>query len=150
MDPWVSLFSGGKDSSWALYRALEADRPVERLVTVHPAGKSFMYHVPATELASLAAESIGLPLVDVRPEDFDAGATSPLVLGLRFAFRSVPWLTGAALAASTGRLLDELIRREGLRSTNRSPRTSGPVALASETPIAPANTPTSESPAATT
>ncbi len=46
----------------------------------------------------------------------DAGAGSPLVLGLRFAFRSVPWLTGAALAASTGRLLDELIRREGLRS----------------------------------
>ena len=74
MDPWVSLFSGGKDSSWALYRALEADRPVERLVTVHPAGESFMYHVPATELASLAAESIGLPLVDVRPGDFEADA----------------------------------------------------------------------------
>ncbi len=74
MDPWVSLFSGGKDSSWALYRALETDRPVERLVTVHPAGESFMYHVPATELASLAAESIGLPLVDVRPEDFEADA----------------------------------------------------------------------------
>jgi ABC transporter with metal-binding/Fe-S-binding domain ATP-binding protein len=74
MDPWVSLFSGGKDSSWALYRALEAGRPVERLVTVHPAGDSFMYHVPATELASLAAESIGIPLVDVRPGDFEAGA----------------------------------------------------------------------------
>jgi ATP-binding region. len=27
---WVSLFSGGKDSSWALYRALENDYPVER------------------------------------------------------------------------------------------------------------------------
>ena len=26
--PWVSLFSGGKDSSWALYRALEAGHPV--------------------------------------------------------------------------------------------------------------------------
>jgi ABC transporter with metal-binding/Fe-S-binding domain ATP-binding protein len=74
MDPWVSLFSGGKDSSWALYRALEADRPVERLVTVHPAGESFMYHVPATELASLAAESIGIPLVDVRPDDFETAA----------------------------------------------------------------------------
>ena len=83
MDPWVSLFSGGKDSSWALYRALEADRPVERLVTVHPAGKSFMYHVPATELASLAAESIGLPLVDVRPEDFDAGADADEDSGAR-------------------------------------------------------------------
>jgi diphthine-ammonia ligase len=74
MNPWVSLFSGGKDSSWALYRALERDLPVERLVTVHPAGDSFMYHVPATELASLAAESIGIPLVDVRPEDFEADA----------------------------------------------------------------------------
>jgi ABC transporter with metal-binding/Fe-S-binding domain ATP-binding protein len=74
MDPWVSLFSGGKDSSWALYRALEADRPVERLVTVHPVGDSFMYHVPATELAALAAESIGIPLVDVRPDDFEAAA----------------------------------------------------------------------------
>jgi ABC transporter with metal-binding/Fe-S-binding domain ATP-binding protein len=69
---WVSLFSGGKDSSWALYRALEEGLPVERLVTVHPEGDSYMYHVPATELASLAAESIGIELVDVRPDDFGA------------------------------------------------------------------------------
>jgi ABC transporter with metal-binding/Fe-S-binding domain ATP-binding protein len=69
---WVSLFSGGKDSSWALYRALEEGLPVERLMTVHPQGDSYMYHVPATELAGLAAESIGIPLVDVRPEDFGA------------------------------------------------------------------------------
>lgn len=74
MDPWVSLFSGGKDSSWALYRALERGVPVERLVTVHPSGDSYMYHVPATELTALAAESIGIDLVDVRPDDFEAGA----------------------------------------------------------------------------
>jgi len=69
---WVSLFSGGKDSSWALYRALERGLPVERLVTVHPEGDSYMYHVPATRLASLAAESIGIPLVEVEPDDFGA------------------------------------------------------------------------------
>jgi diphthamide synthase (EF-2-diphthine--ammonia ligase) len=73
---WVSLFSGGKDSSWALYRALERDLPVERLVTVHPEGDSYMYHVPATDLAGLAAESIGIELVDVRPDDFAAGDAS--------------------------------------------------------------------------
>ena len=39
---WVSLFSGGKDSSWALYQALQAAHPGERLVTVHPAGDSYM------------------------------------------------------------------------------------------------------------
>jgi len=69
---WVSLFSGGKDSSWALYQALERDLPVERLLTVHPEGDSYMYHVPATDLAALAAESIDIPLVDVHPEDFGA------------------------------------------------------------------------------
>ena len=69
---WVSLFSGGKDSSWALYRALERGLSVERLVTVHPEGDSYMYHVPATELASLAAESIGIELLDVTPDDFEA------------------------------------------------------------------------------
>lgn len=69
---WVSLFSGGKDSSWALYQAVERGLPVERLLTVHPPGDSYMYHVPATELAELAAESIGIELVDVRPADFDA------------------------------------------------------------------------------
>lgn len=74
--PWVSLFSGGKDSSWALYRALEAGHPVERLVTVHPKGDSYMYHVPATELAALAAESIGISLVNVRPEAFDTDAVT--------------------------------------------------------------------------
>jgi ABC transporter with metal-binding/Fe-S-binding domain ATP-binding protein len=70
---WVSLFSGGKDSAWALHRALEQGLDVERLVTVHPEGDSYMYHVPATRLADLAAESIDIPLVDVEPEDFGAG-----------------------------------------------------------------------------
>ncbi|WP_439025700.1 diphthine--ammonia ligase [Haloarchaeobius sp. DT45] len=69
---WVSLFSGGKDSSWALYRALEEGLPVSHMLTVHPEGESYMYHVPATDLTSLAAESIGLQHVNVTPEDFDA------------------------------------------------------------------------------
>ncbi len=69
---WVSLFSGGKDSSWALYRALEEGLDVARLVTVHPGGDSYMYHVPATDLAGLAAESIGIPLVEVDPGDLGA------------------------------------------------------------------------------
>ncbi|WP_306056527.1 diphthine--ammonia ligase [Natronococcus wangiae] len=73
---WISLFSGGKDSAWALYQALERGLNVERLVTVHPTGDSYMYHVPATELAELAAESVGIPLVDVEPADFEADSAA--------------------------------------------------------------------------
>jgi ABC transporter with metal-binding/Fe-S-binding domain ATP-binding protein len=32
-----------------------------------------MYHVPATDLAALAAESVGIELVDVHPEAFETG-----------------------------------------------------------------------------
>ncbi|CQR50436.1 MULTISPECIES: diphthine--ammonia ligase [Haloferax] len=69
---WVSLFSGGKDSSWALYRALEEGLNVTRLLTVHPSDDSYMYHVPATDLAALAAESTGIELVEVHPGDLEA------------------------------------------------------------------------------
>jgi len=73
---WVSLFSGGKDSSWALYRALESGLDVRRLVTVHPSEDSYMYHVPATDLTALAAESIGIDLLDVDPGDLEADAVT--------------------------------------------------------------------------
>ncbi|MFB6114551.1 MAG: diphthine--ammonia ligase [Halodesulfurarchaeum sp.] len=66
---WVALFSGGKDSAWALYRALQLDLDVEWLLTVHPTDDSYLYHVPATHLASLAAESIGIPLLEVEETD---------------------------------------------------------------------------------
>ena len=70
---WVALFSGGKDSSWALYRALEEGLDVSHLLTVHPGEESYMYHVPETRLAALAAESIGIDLIEVDPGDLDAG-----------------------------------------------------------------------------
>ncbi|AGB15826.1 universal archaeal metal-binding-domain/4Fe-4S-binding-domain containing ABC transporter, ATP-binding protein [Halovivax ruber XH-70] len=68
---WVSLFSGGKDSSYALYLALERGIDVDRLLTIHPEGDSYMYHVPATELATLAADSIGIRSLDVHPDSFE-------------------------------------------------------------------------------
>ena len=69
---WIALFSGGKDSSLALYRALERGLDVRRLLIVHPVDDSYMFHVPETELATLAAESIGIPSIDVEPSSFQA------------------------------------------------------------------------------
>ena len=76
MRDWVSLFSGGKDSAWALHRAQQEGLRVARLLTVRPEGDSYMYHTPATHLASLAAESIGVPLVEVTPGDLGAEAAT--------------------------------------------------------------------------
>jgi ABC transporter with metal-binding/Fe-S-binding domain ATP-binding protein len=73
---WVSLFSGGKDSSWALYRALDAGLNVRRLLTVHPGEESYMYHVPATHLTELVAESVGIELLEVTPGDLGAASAT--------------------------------------------------------------------------
>ncbi|MFB6254719.1 MAG: diphthine--ammonia ligase [Halobacteriaceae archaeon] len=62
---WISLFSGGKDSSWALYQALNKGHDVVRLITVHPEENSYFYHVPGTHIAQYAAESIGIPLYEI-------------------------------------------------------------------------------------
>jgi putative membrane protein len=62
--------------------------------------------------------AVGLALIGVFAGAIGVSATSdqpPLILGMRFAFDSIPWLTAAALAAATGRLLDEILRDEGLR-----------------------------------
>ncbi|MFW6385244.1 MAG: diphthine--ammonia ligase [Halodesulfurarchaeum sp.] len=72
---WVALFSGGKDSAWALYRALELGLDVGYLLTVHPTDDSYLYHVPATHVTPLAAESIGIPLLEVE-EDRGTGHDS--------------------------------------------------------------------------
>lgn len=71
-ESWVSLFSGGKDSSWALYQALEQGLAVSHLLTVHPSQESYMYHVPETRLAPVAASSIGIDIHEVTAPNLNA------------------------------------------------------------------------------
>jgi len=44
------------------------------------------------------------------------GDQSMFIHAMRFAFDGVPWFTAAALAAATGRLTDELMQRDSIRS----------------------------------
>ena len=122
-DDWVSLFSGGKDSSWALYRALETGKTVSRLLTVHPAGDSYMYHTPATRLAGLAAESAGIDLVEVEPDDFgaddvdDAGAQGDAELEpMEAALREVAAEDGVDLAGVTAGAVESEFQTSRIRA----------------------------------
>ncbi|MDY7082850.1 MAG: diphthine--ammonia ligase [Halobacteria archaeon] len=55
-----ALFSGGKDSTYALYLALQNGYNIDTLLTVHADEGSYMYHVPAVELTRLGAEAMGM------------------------------------------------------------------------------------------
>lgn len=57
---WVSLFSGGKDSSYSLWRAQQRGYSVTDAVTVTPPSESYMYQPPPDPIPALAAASIGV------------------------------------------------------------------------------------------
>lgn len=60
------LFSGGKDSTYALHVAKEAGHDIVCLLAMHPQNSdSMMFHTPNTEWTRLQAEAMGIPLVHV-------------------------------------------------------------------------------------
>ena len=59
----VALFSGGKDSTFAVYKAAEQGIDITGLVSVVPATReSLMFHYPIEKVIRLQAESTRLPL----------------------------------------------------------------------------------------
>lgn len=58
------LFSGGKDSTYALWKALSYGYDVKCLVSILSVNKnSFMFHTPSIERVKEQAKAIGLPLI---------------------------------------------------------------------------------------
>lgn len=63
------LFSGGKDSTMALYKILQEGHDVKYLVSAFPKNpESYLFHVSNIHLTELAAEAIGIQLKRVEIE----------------------------------------------------------------------------------
>ncbi|MEO9362666.1 MAG: diphthine--ammonia ligase [Nitrososphaera sp.] len=61
----AALFSGGKDSTFAMYRARQAGDTVQCLVTMHPAADdSALFHYPNSHVTKYLAEAMGIPLLE--------------------------------------------------------------------------------------
>jgi predicted ATP pyrophosphatase (TIGR00289 family) len=60
----AALISGGKDSTFAMYKALQAGHEVAYLVTIKSENPdSYMYHTPNIHLTELFSEATNIPLV---------------------------------------------------------------------------------------
>jgi ABC transporter with metal-binding/Fe-S-binding domain ATP-binding protein len=57
------LFSGGKDSSLAMHKAMEDHSIVCLISMISSNSESYMFHVPNIDLVDLQASAIGLPLI---------------------------------------------------------------------------------------
>lgn len=61
------LFSGGKDSTMAAYKAIDEGWDVEYLVSMFSDNPdSYMFHVPNINLTELSSEAMGIPLLTAK------------------------------------------------------------------------------------
>ncbi len=73
----ASLFSGGKDSAYALYLAQLQGHEIKVLIAIDSENpQSYMFHVPNIHLVKLQAEAMGIPLMfrrtkGVKEEELD-------------------------------------------------------------------------------
>jgi putative membrane protein len=101
---------------YLLYKGLGIDTYLARLPgdireALYSGQVSLITYVVAVGLALVGAFAGALGASTMQLE-----AVGAVIIGMRFAFDAIPWLTAAALAASTGRLLDEVIQDEGIGS----------------------------------
>lgn len=60
------LFSGGKDSTMALYAALEAKEDVKYLLSMKSKNdESYMFHVPNIHITDLLSQALDIPIMSV-------------------------------------------------------------------------------------
>lgn len=59
----AALFSGGKDSVFAMYKAMQTDEIVCLISVISENKESYMFHTPNIELTKLQAKAIGIPIL---------------------------------------------------------------------------------------
>jgi len=112
----AALFSGGKDSNYALFCAQHYGWDVTHLVSVFSTSpESYMYHVPAIELTRLASESIGIPLIEVVTPPGPEAELIPLKDKLKEL--GIDGIVSGALASEyQRRRLDQICQDIGIKS----------------------------------
>ena len=116
----ASLFSGGKDSTFALWCAQMQGWDIVALVTVYPESKdSWMFHFPAIKWTRLQAEAIGIPHVVIETKGEKESELTDLSKGLKQMRKSsgIEGMVSGAITSEYQRTrLDNVCESLGLRS----------------------------------
>jgi predicted ATP pyrophosphatase (TIGR00289 family) len=112
------LFSGGKDSTMALYNALEEKEDVKYLLSMKSKNdESYMFHVPNIHLTDLLAEALDIPIMSVETD----GVKEEELEDLRHAFENLKGLgieaiyTGALYSVYQKSRIEKLGLEVGLK-----------------------------------
>ena len=116
----VSLFSGGKDSAYALWYAELQGWDIDALMTVFPQTQdSWMFHFPAVKWTGLQAKAAGIPHVQVPTSGVKEQELDDLsvALGRLKDSNGIEGIVSGAVASEYQRTrLDNVCEELGLRS----------------------------------
>lgn len=113
------LYSGGKDSNLAAWRAKSEGHEVACLVSASPVrADSYMFHVPNVRLVRYQAECIGVPRVEVQVSGIKEQEVSELsgaLPAIAEAHRIDAVVTGAIASRYQKERIDQVCEKAGLR-----------------------------------
>ncbi len=98
----ASLFSGGKDSVFALYKALQEGYEIACLITIKSKRTdSYMFHIPNIEFAELQSEALEIPVVYIHSSGVKEKELEDLKKAMKIAKKkySIKGLVSGALAS---------------------------------------------------
>ena len=112
----AALFSGGKDSAYAIYLAQQRGWNVDPAITLVPEhGESYMFHLPNIHLAGMLAGAMGLRHLEFTTEGKEEDELEDLKIAL--ANHEVAGvLTGAIASDYQSTRIDRLCHELGMRS----------------------------------
>ena len=115
------LFSGGKDSTMAVYNALKSGEDVRYLLAMKSANdESYMFHVPNIHLTDLLSEAMDIPIISVKTD----GIKEEELKDLRLAFEKLKSLgieaiyTGALYSTYQKSRIEKLASDVGIKAVS--------------------------------
>jgi asparagine synthase (glutamine-hydrolysing) len=116
------LFSGGKDSTYALHIAHQAGHDIACLVSVKPENnESFMYHVPNIEWTKLQAQAMKIPLVIVSTpgrKEAELNDLKKVLMELKKTVKIEGVVTGAVYSTYQASRIQKICAEAGLYCFN--------------------------------
>lgn len=112
------LFSGGKDSTMALFESVGSGYDIRYLVTMFPArSDSWMFHHPCIELTKLQAQAIGIKHIVQKTSGEKEKELKDLTLVLRKISGEIDGVVSGAVASKYQKdRIDSVCEKIGLKS----------------------------------
>lgn len=115
------LYSGGKDSNYALYDVVQIGHRVECLLSVRPYGvESMLFHYPNAALTDLQSECLEIPLLsaNIGPEIDESVALIDLVRKAKLQYKIEGVVTGGLKSEYQRRVFSKVFEECGVKTIN--------------------------------